>query len=101
MKRHHYRVVNPIRFFVFILICVMVIAFAASTVINSSKAEAASVSTYLQVEVTENDTLWGIAEENCTKNMDLRDYVSEICETNDIEASDGLQPGQILFVPIY
>ena len=79
----------------------MTIAFAAATVINSSQAEAASVNTYLQVEDTETDTLWGIAEANCTKNMDLRDYIAEICETNDIDVNDGIQPGQILFVPIY
>ena len=92
MRRHHYRIVNPFRFFIFVLVCVMILAFAVSTVIGIADAQAASADTYAQVLVDENDTLWDIAEEYSDNKMDIRQYVRDICETNDIDINDPLQP---------
>ena len=101
MKRQHYRIVNPIRFFIFILISVMILTFAAVTIVNHGKAEAASVNTYMQVVVDDHDNLWSIAEGYCSNNMDMRDFIDDICEVNDIDVNDYLQPGDVLFIPLY
>ena len=85
----------------FVLVCVMLIAFTLSTVISSNQAQAASVKAYRQVVVDHNETLWNIAQENATEDMDIRFYIDEICETNDIDENDALVPGQVVFVPVY
>ena len=101
MKGRHYRVVNPIRFFIFVCICVFTIVFTAYTFINLNTAMASSVNNYQQIVVHDNETLWDIAEEHCKSNMDLRDYIIDICDINDISSNDPLYVGEILFVPIY
>ena len=101
MQRHNYRVVNPIRFFIFILISVLIIAFSFISIINRNSAEAASVNTYIQVVVQDSDNLWSIAEDYCDRDHDIRELVNDICETNDIDSNEYLQPGDIIFVPLY
>ena len=101
MKSRRYRIVNPIRFLIFITICVLTITFAGYTLITSGTAEASSVNTYQQVVIQDNGSLWQIAEEYCQTNMDIRDYIDDICEVNDITSNDFIHEGQILFVPIY
>lgn len=96
-----YRVVDPIRFFIFIFICVCTIVFAGFAIVDNTSAQAASVSTYKQVVVQNNGSLWDIADDYCKSDMDIRDYIYDICEVNDIDANEYLQPGDVLFVPIY
>jgi len=99
--RHHYRIANPVRFFIFILICTMLITFAGMTMISAGQAQAAAVNTYAQVTVQEDDTLWGLIEEhNPNANIDVRSAVYDVCEINDIDAGD-IQPGDTLFIPVY
>lgn len=99
-----YKIISPIRFFIFILLCVTIILFAGYAVITSGSTEAAVSDTYREITVHENDTLWSIAEDisnngddNC--NMDCRDIIQKICETNDIKPGD-IKKGDIIFVPI-
>jgi hypothetical protein len=100
-RRHHYRIANPIRFFIFVFICVMVLVFAGFSVLNIGRAEAAAVNTYAQVSVSENESLWSIAERyNDDVDIDTREVVHEICEVNDISAAD-VQAGDTIFVPVY
>lgn len=101
MKGRRYRVVNPVRFFIFVLICVFTITFAGFALFDNSNADAASVNTYKQVTVEDNGTLWAIAEEYCIPTMDVRDFIDEICEVNDISSNDFLQTGDVIFVPLY
>jgi hypothetical protein len=100
-RRHHYRIVNPVRFFIFILITVMVLIFAAYSILNIGQAEAAAVNTYAQVSVSENESLWSIAERyNSSVDVDTREIIHEICEINDISAAD-VNAGDTIFVPVY
>ena len=101
MKSRRYRIVNPLRFFIFVFICVITIVFATYGVISFNSAEASSVNTYQQVTITDNGSLWEVAASHCQSNMDIRDYIDDICEINDITSNDFLQPGQVIFVPIY
>lgn len=100
-RKHHYRIVNPVRFFIFVLITVMVLVFAAYSILNIGQAEAEAVNTYAQVSVSENESLWSIAERyNNDVNIDTREIIHEICEINDISAAD-VQAGDTIFVPVY
>ena len=101
MRTRHYRIVNPVRFFIFILISIMIITFAGYSLIGAGRADAASVHTYKQVVIHEGDNLWDIVEKyNPDVHKSTREIIYEICETNDIEA-DEIQPGDMSFVPIY
>ena len=94
-----YRIASPIRFFTFILILTLILVFGIASIVSSSHSQAASFNTYVQVVVEENDTLWSIAEDFSGSDQDIRDVVDEICDVNDISASD-IQPGDLLFIPV-
>lgn len=98
--RKHYRITNPLRFFAFVMLITLLLTFACISLFRIDQASAASVDTYKQIEIQESGTLWNIAETYCSNDMDIRDYVEDICEVNDISADD-VKPGDIVFVPIY
>ena len=99
--RHHYRIVKPFRFFLFVVISIMIIVFAGYTVIGAGNAEAAAVRTYVQVTIDEGDSLWSIVE-RCNKDarIDVQSAIYDVYEINDIDAAD-IQPGDKLFIPVY
>lgn len=100
-RRHHYRIANPFRFFIFILICIIAIAFAGYSIAGAADANAAAIRTYRQVVIQENDNLWNLVEKyNPDANINVRDAVYDIYEINDIDADD-IQPGDKVFIPIY
>ena len=101
MKRRHLKIVNPFRFFIFVLISTMIIIFAGYSIIGAGNADAAAVRTYKQVVIHEGDNLWDIVEEcNPGVHKSTREIINEICETNDVDIND-VQPGDMIFVPIY
>ena len=99
--RHHYRIVKPFRFFLFVVISIMIIVFAGYTVIGAGNAEASAVRTYVQVTIDEGDSLWSIVE-RCNKDahIDVQSAIYDVYEINDIDAAD-IPPGDKLFIPIY
>ena len=100
-RTHHYRVVNPIRFLLFVVISIMIIVFAGYTAIGAGNAEAAAARTYVQVTIDQGDSLWSIVE-RCNKDsiIDVQSAIYDDYEINDIEAAD-IQPGDKLFIPVY
>ena len=100
-RKHHYRIVKPFRFFLFVVISIMVIVFAGYTAIGAGNAEAAAVRSYVQVTIDEGDNLWSIVE-RCNKDahIDVQSAVYDVYEINDIDAADIL-PGDKLFSPVY
>lgn len=98
MKKH-YRITNPIRFFIFVTIVTVSLVFATYTFLGFGYTEAAVTETYKVVQVKVNDTLWTIADEYCDPSADTRDTVKQICEINDISA-DEIQPGDTVIVPV-
>lgn len=100
-NRHHYRIANPIRFFIFVLVCILVIAFAGISIVGAADAEASDIRTYRQVVIQEDDNLWNLVERyNPDANINVRDAVYDIYEINDIDADD-IQPGDEIFIPVY
>lgn len=100
MRQHHYRIVNPIRFFLFILVLVFTVTVAIYGLFGSGNAEAASLRTYAQVVVQPSDTLWSIASSYNSGYGDIREIVHDIYEINDLE-SGNIHPGDVVFVPVY
>ena len=100
-KRHHYRIVKPVRFFMFVLISIMILVFAGYTVIGAGNAEAAAVRTYVQVTVGEGDSIWDIVD-RCNRGsvIDVQSAIYDVYEVNDIDAAD-VHPGDKLFIPVY
>ena len=79
----------------------MVIVFAGYTVIGAGNAEAAAVRNYVQVTISEGDSLWSIVERyNKDANIDVQSAIYDVYEINDIDAAD-VQPGDKLFIPVY
>ena len=100
-RKHHYRIVKPFRFFLFVVISIMIIVFAGYTVVGAGNAEAASVRQYVQVTIGEGDSLWSIVE-RCNKDahIDVQSAIYDVYEINDIDAAE-IQPGDKLFIPVY
>ncbi len=97
-KRKKYRIKSKFRFItsMIIMIGLCIAGFTALTGLNTSVA--LTKQTYTQVQIASGDTLWNIANAYKDKNTDTRRAVYEICQVNDIEASD-LHPGMILAIP--
>ncbi|MBQ6388268.1 MAG: LysM peptidoglycan-binding domain-containing protein [Mogibacterium sp.] len=100
MRKHSYRITNPVRFFIFILLSIMIIVFAGYSIIGAGNAEAATARKYAQVTIQENDTLWDLACSYNPERLDIRDIVHEIYDINDISADD-IHPGDVVFIPVY
>ena len=100
-RRHHYRIVKPFRFFLFVVISIMITVFAGYTMIGAGNAQAAATRTYVQVTIDEGDSLWSIIE-RCNKDshIDVQSAIYDVYEINDIDAAD-IQPGDKLFIPVY
>ena len=87
-KRKKYRIKSKFRFItsMIIMIGLCVAGFTALAGLNTSVA--LTKQTYTQVQVASGDTLWSIADTYKDENTDTRKAVYEICQVNDIQASD-------------
>lgn len=94
-----YRIKSRIRFFSFILIAMLLTVTAMNTILGFNNAEGQTKDQYTIVEVTYGDTIWDIAREHLSDDMDLRDAVHMIMSINNITAEE-LQPGQSLKIPV-
>ncbi len=55
--------------------------------------------TYEWVTVQENDTLWDIAARKVDNRMDIRKYIYEVEQLNNIKNPGALTPGKRLKLP--
>lgn len=94
-----YRVKSRVRFFAFVLIMMLLTVTAANTILGLNNAEGQTKNQYAVVEVLYGDTIWDIAREHLSNDMDLRDAVHIIMSVNNITAEE-LQPGQTLKIPV-
>jgi len=95
-----YRVKSKFRFITSIAIALGLCIGLFGFITGTHESTALTTNGYTQVEVSDGDTIWEIAENVKTRNMDTRQVVHEICKANDIQAAD-LQPGMILVIPEY
>ena len=92
----HYRIVNRTRFITFLTIIILVVSFSIGALF--SRVQAGKNMHYIEVSVSQGDTLWNIAKEYGCGDKDIRRVIYDICRSNDISA-DELRPGQIILVP--
>lgn len=97
-KKKH-RIKSRIRFFSFVLVVMLLSVTALNTILGFNNAEGQTKDQYTIVEVSYGDTIWDIAKEHLSDDMDLRDAVHVIMSINNISAEE-LQPGQSLKIPV-
>lgn len=97
-RKKKYRITSKFRFItsMIILIGLCVTGITAFTGLNTSVA--LTKQTYTEVQVASGDTLWSIANTYKGNDTDTRKAVYEICQINEIDASD-LHPGMMLSIP--
>jgi LysM repeat protein len=93
------RIKSRVRFFAFVLIAILLSVTALNTVLGFNNAEGQTMDRFAVVEVAYGDTIWDIAQEYLSDDMDIREAVHLIMSINDISAEE-LQPGQTLKIPV-
>ena len=78
-RRHHYRIVDPVRFFLAVVISIMILIFAGYSVIGAARVQAAAIRTYTQVTIQEGDNLWNLVKMyNPDSHIDIRDAIYDV-----------------------
>lgn len=80
-------------FFTYILLCVIAILFLMFATTASKETE----KVYFEYYVSSGDTLWKIAEEYGPSDMDIREFICEIEEANNIQG--GIYEGRKILIP--
>ena len=99
MKKR-YRITSKFRFTVFLVIMILCVMTAVTTLLGFNTVSSASLDQYNLVNVESGDTLWNIACEYGPDDMDVRKVVHDICNVNEISA-DELTAGSKIIVPVY
>lgn len=81
------------------MLIVVAAAFSAGFAFAEKPVRATAPPVYAEVEIRAGDTLWQIAAEYKREDADIRRFIYDICQINDIRA-DELQPGRMIRVPI-
>ena len=97
--RKRYRIKNRVRFASFIVISLLLVCTIFNTALGFNDALALSEQQYIEIQVESGDTLWTIADEYMPDDIDIREAVYMICETNDVDANT-LYAGQTLSIPV-
>ena len=97
--RKRYRIKNRIRFASFIVISLLLVCTIFNTALGFNDALALSEQQYIEIQVESGDTLWTIADEYMPDDIDIREAVYMICDTNDVDANT-LYAGQTLSIPV-
>lgn len=93
-----YRVANRFRFTVFVVVMILLITTLMNFALGLNHAESLTRVDYLDVKVSAGDTLWSIAETYMSDTPDIREAVGQLCEINEITASQ-LYAGMTIQVP--
>ena len=95
-----YRIANRFRFTLFIVLTIIFLSTVINFALGLNTAASLTVQEYMNLEIMSGDTLWAIAENYMPDHMDIRAAVHELCNINDISASE-LYAGMTILVPIY
>ena len=96
---HHRHVINRIKFTVLLVAVILMAGMVGGMMLGSYDAEGTSKTTYEMITVQYGDTLWEIAENYKPANKDVRNFMYEICDYNNISAGEIYQ-GQNLMIPV-
>jgi hypothetical protein len=93
-----YRICSKKRFFIFLLLLVTV-SFWVGGYVNAEDSDISASTAYVDVEVRSGDTLWRIAGAYNSEDKDIRQFIYEISEINDIKGGY-IYPGDIIKIPV-
>jgi hypothetical protein len=89
---------SKLKFCIFITVVIVFCVLFISSALN--RGNAANNITWIAVDIVEGDTLWGIAKRTLPSRMDIREYIREIREVNNLESCN-IKVGQRLYIPVY
>lgn len=97
-RRSEIRVKSRLRLGIILFVLALIILLLIlSPLFNTGQAMTPThFKTYI---VAQGDTLWEIAKLTLPDNTDIRDYISEIRKTNDLDNAN-IKVGQNLMIPI-
>ncbi len=95
MNKKKYYLKNRTRFFSFIFAISLVIF----VMIYTANVSGYHKQEYISVTVNSGDTLWSIAERYCDDNHDIRKYIYEIKDINNMDSGFLMADSSIL-VPV-
>ena len=98
--RKRYRIKSRTRFTIFIIVMMLITISIIGYVTGMNTAHGETMEQYATVEIASGDTLWTIAAEYAPEGTDLRQFIYEIRELNDMESSN-IMVGQVIRVPMY
>lgn len=98
MAKKRIRIVNKIRFSIFIFTISVLLVLLGGTISNIGKAYSTTYDKYLIVKVNTGDTLWEIAKKHNKKKQDIRRFVYRIMKINNMENAR-LYPGDTIKIP--
>ena len=84
--------------FIFITV-VMVLSFYGM-VLGYGASGVCSKKYYEEDEIKKGDTLWNIAHKYSNEKVNIKDYVSEIIELNNMK-NDKIMNGHKIIIPVY
>ncbi len=95
-----YYIESKIRFTIFILTLVLIILMSVSAMFHNVYADGkgAVTNTYYAVTVESGDTLWSIALKYSDGKTDIRKFIYEITNLNNLDSAEILI-GQQLLIP--
>ena len=100
MLFNKYQVVSKVRFTIFLGIIVVLLTFVISSIATMTYVEGSSPEvSYNTITVESGDTLWSIAEKHAEQGTDIRKFIYEIVNINDLDTVI-LSIGQELTIPV-
>ena len=98
-RRKQIRVKSKIRFTCFVAMIIIMAVIGFNSILGLNVVSGESNDNFITVEVFPGETLWDIASNNMSDDMDKRKAVYLIQKANDLDDA-AIHPGQILKVPV-
>lgn len=99
-KKTTYRIKSRLRFTIFVAIMMLSLVTVSNTALGINDASSLTKPVYATIQIVAGDTLWDIASRYNQEGNDVRKFVYEICQLNEITA-DSIYPGQSILIPVY
>lgn len=100
MNKKRLIITNKLRFYVFLIILLVMLTSASTGFLSIRSAAEPITIQYENYLVKGGDTLWEIALSYKPIEMDTRDYIYDIKDSNNLK-SDTIKKGQVIKVPLY
>ena len=98
-KRKNIKIKSRLRFSIFIITLTILTITCASTLIGLNNVNGETEQNYICVQVVAGETLWELADQYKSKNMDTREAVYLIQEENNLKTAD-IEVGQIIKINV-